>query len=753
MPSLPFSWMQSPVISFRSATDGAESRHPVQLWLGVVPLAAIVAVSVGTAAEAQTATEVQVTPETMTLSVGQRQPIFAAAYDRKGNLIASAKFTFWSSDTSIARVSREGTVQGVTPGLSKVEARVQGKRASLAVLITAGAGPQDAGAAAGTVLTLDPATAVLLPGESVAVTPQGLRADGTAAPLGRVIWKSLKPEVANVDSSGVVLGMAAGRSIVQATTATGLMATVPIEVESAEIALVDGTQSLGPEEAETLQVTVPSQGNRRLTRMLQWRSTDTAVATVGQDGIVTARGAGRAEIAVHAFGQERRLPLVVHRLAQTLVVSPKPSAEPIQMTIRGTRSFTTVAQAADSTPVPEARVVWEVADTSRAAFNRATGVLSALDTGQTTITALVRGFEPVVWRVQVVPGVLDLDRARAGLRPGEQVTIAARLLDDAGKVIGPATVEWISDHPDVATVIGGQVRGLRPGHAVVSARSQWGRVSADVYVTADLLVVSNRGGVPGVYQLRSEAPDSLLPLLADSSANVQAVRSPDRTRVAFSSSRNGSYDLFVMDADGRNRRRLTADPGVEGEPAWTPDGARLVYTAAPRDSLPQLVNVRADGNDARAITASAGGNRSPDVSPDGRRVAFVSTRDGNPEIYEIDLAGGDARRITKTSGRESSPRYLPSGDLLFVVDRGSRARLMRLPAGGAVATPVMDIDQPVQGLDVSGDGGRLVYVAGRLAEPGKGKSQLSLRVQTLAPGSKPVLLPLRPGEQVQSPSF
>jgi hypothetical protein len=65
---------------------------------------------------AQTVSEVQVTPETMTLAVGQKQPIFATAYDRQGNLIASAKFTFWSSDTSIAKVTREGSVQGVAAG-------------------------------------------------------------------------------------------------------------------------------------------------------------------------------------------------------------------------------------------------------------------------------------------------------------------------------------------------------------------------------------------------------------------------------------------------------------------------------------------------------------------------------------------------------------------------------------------------------------------------------------------------------------
>ncbi len=81
----------------------------------------------------------------MTLAVGQKQPIFATAYDRQGNLIATAKFTFWSSDTTIAKVSRDGTVLGIAAGLAKVEARTQGRRASLAVLITgaSAAGPPD----------------------------------------------------------------------------------------------------------------------------------------------------------------------------------------------------------------------------------------------------------------------------------------------------------------------------------------------------------------------------------------------------------------------------------------------------------------------------------------------------------------------------------------------------------------------------------------------------------------------------------
>ena len=327
-----------------------------------------------------------------------------------------------------------------------------------------------------------------------------------------------------------------------------------------------------------------------------------------------------------------------------------------------------------------------------------------------------------MWHVQVVPGVLGLDRARVGLRPGEGTTLAARLLDDAGKVMSPAQVQWKSDHPEIVTVAAGELRAVSPGRATVSATSAWGTAAtADVYVGTDLLVASNRSGAFGLYQLRSESPDTLLPVLVDGGGNIQGARSPDRTRIAYSSMRAGSYDLYLMDADGKNPRRLTTDPGSEGEPVWAPDGSRLIYTATPAGGVPQLVSVRADGTEPRVITSSPGGNRSADVSPDGRRVAFVSLRDGNPEIYETDIGGGDARRITKTSDKEASPRYLPNGDLIFIVDKGNKARVMRLPAGGVVATQTAEIDQPVVALDVSRDGERMAYVAGKIGRGGQGQ--------------------------------
>ncbi|MEP6688645.1 MAG: Ig-like domain-containing protein [Gemmatimonadales bacterium] len=703
---------------------------------------------------AQSANELQVTPETMTVGVGQKQPIFASAYDRQGNIISSAKFTFWSSDTAIARVSKDGSVLGVAPGLAKVEARLQGKRASLAVLVT-GTANGGTSAGGGVALALDPTTAVLLPGESILISPHALREDGTQLPLARAMWKSLKPEVATVDSTGLVVAVAPGKSIVQANGGAGLMATVPVEVEQADVTLEGGSDVLGPEEAETLHVRVPTQGNREITTGLQWRSADSAIATVGPDGVIQARQPGRTEIILNAFGLERRAGLTVHRLPQVLVVTPKPPTEALQIPLKATREFTAVAQAADSTPIPEARITWEVGDTSKVSFDRPTGALVARDTGATTLTARLAGFEAVVWRLNLIAGVLGLDRSRVGLRLGEKVVLAANLLDEARKVIAPATgVEWSSDRPDVATVNGGEVRALSPGRAVVSALLPGGKpVTAAVFVTADLLVSSNRSGAFGLYQVRPESPDTLLPVLVDGGGGVQGMRSPDRTRIVFSSSRAGSFDLYVMDADGRAPRRITIDGGSEGDPVWTPDGSRILYTGATRAGVPQVMSILPDGGDPRPITTSTGGNRNPDVSPDGRRVAFISTRDDNPEIYEAGIDGGEARRLTKTGDRENSPRYLPNGDLIYVVEKGSKARVMRLSAGAAAPLPVMEIDQPVIALDVSRDGERVAYVAGKLAEAGKGKSQLTLRIQPLGATSTPLLVPLRPGEQVLSPSF
>jgi hypothetical protein len=702
-------------------------------------------------AAAQTVAEVQVTPETMTLGVGQKQAIFATAFDQRGNLIPSAKITFWSSDSLIAQVRKDGTVLGMTPGLAKIEARSQGKRASLAVLITGTA----RGAPVASVLTLEPATLTLLPGESVRISPQALREDGTPASIGRVGWKSLRPEIAAVDSIGVVIGVGPGRTIVQATTASRLMATLPVEVAPADFALTRTKLTLAPDEADTLRVVVPSQGNREVRSLVQWRSSDSTVASVSPTGVVRAKAPGKVEIIASGAAQERRVAVSVHPLPEALVVSPHQGGTVI-VPLRSTRQFTAVAEAADSSPIPEARVVWHLSDTAVASFDRANGTLTPRVLGTTTLTATLAGITPAVWTVQVVPGDIEVEPNRAGMLVGQRITLTARLRDEettsSSRTQG---IRWTSDRPEVVLARDGVVDAMNPGHAVVTATAPWGKgATTDVYVVGDLLLISNRGGAFGIYQMRVSGSAGLLPILVDNASNIQAVLSPDRTKVAFSSNRATNYDLYLMDSDGRNLQRLTSNPGNEGEPAWTPDGQRIVYTAS-TGSTTQIASISVEGTDNRQLTSGPSRNQSPAVSADGRSIAFVSTRDGNQEIYTMSPDGSNQRRITKSSARDSNPRFFPTGELLYVTERGGKSKGSRLMRGGTAgsAGQLFETDQPIASMALSRDGDRVAYVVGRLADPAKGRVEFNLFLQSTTPASQPVAVPIRAGEQILNPSF
>jgi hypothetical protein len=711
-------------------------------------------------AQAQTVSEIQVTPETMTLGVGRKQALFAAAFDGRGNLIASAKFSFWSSDTMIARVRKDGTVLGITPGLAKIEARAQGKRASMAVLIT-GSAPGDsirARAASASLLTLDPPSVTLFPGEHVRITPVAVREDGNPTAAGRLTWKPLKPEIASVDTGGVVTGLGPGRTVVQVFSSGRLMATLPVEVSQPDFVLSQSRLVLAPGESDTVRAVVPTQGNRPIHGLVQWRSTDSNVVSVSPSGIVRGRVPGQAEIIAAGFSQERRAPVVVYQLPEALVVSPQHSAGPVQVPLRASRRFTAVAEAADSSPIPEARITWELSDTSVAAFDRTSGVLTPKALGTTTLTARLAGIQPAAWTVQIVSGDIELQPAQVGIAPGRRTTLSAFLRDEQGATAGRATgVRWSSDKPDVALAReGGVIDALSPGRAVITATASWGKsAKAEVFVVGDLLLASNRGGSFGIYQMRTAGSLNLLPLLQEGATNIQAALAPDRTRIAFSSNRTGGFDLYLMDADGRNPRRLTTETGNEGDPAWTPDGTQIVHTST-RGTTTQIAVLPLDGGETRLLTTTSGGNHSPSVSPDGRSIAFVSVRDGNQEIYAMNLDGSNQRRLTKTPERESSPRFYRNGDLAYVVERGGRSkgsRVMRLAWGGTTASPVLQTEDPVPAIAVSREGDRLAYVVGRITDAAKGRVEFSLFLQSTGPGSPTIPVPLNPGEQILNPSF
>lgn len=133
--------------------------------------------------------------------------------------------------------------------------------------------------------------------------------------------------------------------------------------------------------------------------------------------------------------------------------------------------------------------------------------------------------------------------------------------------------------------------------------------------------------------------------------------SPDGSRIVFESDRSGSQQIYVMNADGSDQRRISFFGGRAATPEWSPRGDQVAFTHIVGNL--RIAVVSPGGGDLRYLTDSWQ-DEAPTWAPNGRIIQFFRTEKGSGKasVWQVDLTGRNERRLS-TPGDASDPAWGP----------------------------------------------------------------------------------------------
>lgn len=452
-------WTSSDTSIARVSTTGVVTART----LGTARIAATANGVSGTAdvtVSPKAVSSVRIEPSTASIQVGGTVQLEALTFDADGELLPGRSVTWSSLNNSVATVSNNGLVTGVSQGAVTITATSEGRSANAAVTV------QLRPVASVTVV---PEKHTLLVGDDVLLTATAF--DVTGAPLVRTIsWSSSATSTASVNSDGLVTAVTPGIALITAQT-EGKSAAAEITVLRRPVQTVTVTPAssmITEGETQTLNATLVDDQGNQVDREVDWQSSNNAVATVNDEGVVTGVSPGDVTITATSEGKSGTAEVTVTPMP-VLAVEVTPAAPSI---LTGNTVLLTAKAFGPGGKELTGRVPsWTSGAPSIAMVNQS-GLVTGVTPGTSLIFATVEGVigtasvtvhRRVVTQVTVTP--VDPEIGILGT-----VKLTAEAKDVEGVVLNDRPVQWSSSNELVAFVTGeGEVIGLIPGTVTITA--------------------------------------------------------------------------------------------------------------------------------------------------------------------------------------------------------------------------------------------------------------------------------------------
>ena len=731
-------------------------------WSGAAIAAALSLVIVGCSSDSSAPVEVQhgphptgstqiaLTRKADTLTVDQSLQLRAILPPAPGTIAPAITWT--SSDTSVAFVTQSGVLFGLKKG--KTTITVASRGFTDAAVIDVKPGIRD--------VVFDADSIAISLTQSVKIPFRVRDTDGNPVDLAnhRVEWVSTAPDIAPLTGDATVTGRSIGSAslllrVDNKVGSTGVRVlskpVASVFVQPSSLVLARGIS------AQLTATTYDVNGNPVTGRNLSWSSSNSDVARVDNDGVVTTIAAGSAEINVNAEGRKMVVPVTVTASSGSTTTVPVASVTvtlnaPTLLAGQSTQANATLKDA-NGTVLTGRSVVWTSSDPTIASVD-GTGKVGTLKAGTATITATAEGKSgstsmtvgtPTVTVEPVATVNLTLP---SSLNVGQSVQASVTLKDQQGGTLTNRAIAYVSSDANIASVTSsGIVTALKGGAVTITASSEGKSASAVVTAVAPKPAVHMITLAAGSASLKigeitqvtavpkdiNGVPISGLTITWSSSPSTVATVSSSGVAAARSA---GTAQVYAKADTVTRSIALTVVNDVVDDPETTPStgGSGTLRAIATMAELPRASVATGYPTPARQVRVAAGANLQAaiDAAQPGDELLLAP---GATYIGNFNLRNKGSSTAWITIRTDVSDAAIGAQGTRMTPSRAASANLARILTpnnASAIATDLSAHHWRLTGLEVSGTAAA-AEINGiiRLGDGSSAQNSLSLVAHTL----------------------